>query len=56
MQKAVHEYEGRVYRPESLLHPEDVAELVLATVSLRPAVEVTDVSMRPTVDYPEVRA
>ena len=55
MQEAVHEYEGRVYQPDSLMHPEDVAEIVLAAVSLRPAVEVTDLSVRPTANYPEVR-
>ena len=55
MQEAVHEYEGRMYQPESLMHPADVAEIVLAAISLRSAIEVTDVSVRPTADYPRVR-
>ena len=55
MQEAVHQYEGRTYQPQSLMQPADVAEMVLAAVSLRPDVEVTDLSLRPTANYPEVR-
>jgi NADP-dependent 3-hydroxy acid dehydrogenase YdfG len=46
MQAAVHEFEGRRYRPELLLRPEDVAETVLTTLALPASGEVTDVSIR----------
>lgn len=47
MQRFVHEHEAREYRTESLLRPEDVAEVVLAALSQPPTGEVTDVSVRP---------
>src|SRR5262245_658578 len=47
MQKAVHEHEGRPYRPESLLRVEDVAEVVVASLSLPRSGEITDVAVRP---------
>ncbi len=47
MQKLVHEHEGRAYRPELLLRPEDVVEVVLSALSLGPTAEVTDVKLRP---------
>jgi NADP-dependent 3-hydroxy acid dehydrogenase YdfG len=52
MQLSVHEYEGRLYRPERLLRPEDVVEVVLATLSVPPSGEVTDVSVRPIAKLP----
>jgi NADP-dependent 3-hydroxy acid dehydrogenase YdfG len=47
MQHFVHEYEGRDYRSELLLRPEDVVEVVLAALSHPVSGEVTDVSLRP---------
>ena len=47
MQRFVHEREGRDYRPELLMGPEDVSDVVLATLSLARSGEVTDVSVRP---------
>src|SRR5262249_36580240 len=47
MQARVHEYEGRHYRPESLLPPEDVAEAAVAALLLPPGGEVTDIVIRP---------
>lgn len=47
MQEVVHEFEGRPYRPELLLQPEDVAEVVLETLALPMNAEVTDVNVRP---------
>lgn len=47
MQRAVHEHEGRVYRPELLLRIDDVVDVVLAALSVPPTGEVTDVALRP---------
>jgi len=47
MQAAVHASEGRVYRPEKLIQPEDVASLVVHALSLPPTVEVTALHLRP---------
>ena len=51
MQQWVHEYEHRPYEPERLLHPEDVVEVVIAALSIGPRGEVTDVSLRPVVNF-----
>jgi hypothetical protein len=47
MQRRVHEHERRDYRPELLLRPEDVVDVVLAAIAVPPTGEVTDVSVRP---------
>lgn len=47
MQQAVHEQEGRPYRPERLLQPEDVAELLVAALALPETAEVTEIRLRP---------
>jgi NADP-dependent 3-hydroxy acid dehydrogenase YdfG len=47
MQQTVHEEEGRVYRPERLLQPEDVATMVLTALTLPRTAEVTDLHIRP---------
>jgi short-subunit dehydrogenase len=47
MQRSVHEYEGRDYRSELLLRPEDVVDVVMAALSHLATGEVTDVSVRP---------
>jgi short-subunit dehydrogenase len=52
MQVSVHEHEARPYRPEMLLRPEDVVEVVLAALSVPPSGEVTDVSVRPIAKLP----
>lgn len=44
---ALFEQEGRPYRPELLMQPEDVAETVAHALSLPRTAEVTDISMRP---------
>jgi NADP-dependent 3-hydroxy acid dehydrogenase YdfG len=46
-QEQIHRNEGRPYRPELLMQPEDVAALVLAALRLPLTAEVTDISMRP---------
>jgi NADP-dependent 3-hydroxy acid dehydrogenase YdfG len=47
MQAFVHRMEGRDYRPELLIQPQDVAAVVIHTLGLPRSVEVTDISMRP---------
>jgi NADP-dependent 3-hydroxy acid dehydrogenase YdfG len=47
MQAAVHEREGRPYRPELLLQPDEVGSVVVHALGLPRTAEVTDVSMRP---------
>jgi short-subunit dehydrogenase len=49
MQAAVHRMEGRAYRPELLIQPEDVAMVVLNTLSVARTAEVTDIHLRPMV-------
>jgi short-subunit dehydrogenase len=47
MQRQVHELEGRAYRPERLLQPEDVASAVLHALELPRTGEITDLHIRP---------
>jgi NAD(P)-dependent dehydrogenase (short-subunit alcohol dehydrogenase family) len=47
MQEAICRKEGRVFNPETLLQPEDVASVVVHALMLPPTAEVTDISMRP---------
>jgi NADP-dependent 3-hydroxy acid dehydrogenase YdfG len=46
-QEAIYAFEGRVYRPELLVQPDDVAEVVVAVLALSPTAEVTEVHLRP---------
>lgn len=46
MQASVHAFEEREYRPERLLQPDDVVEVVLAALSVSGHGEVTDVNVR----------
>jgi short-subunit dehydrogenase len=47
MQQQLHAQEGRDYRPERLMRPQDVAEAVLNALSMSPSAEVTDIYIRP---------
>jgi NADP-dependent 3-hydroxy acid dehydrogenase YdfG len=47
MQATLHALEGKVYHPERLLQPEDVAMVVLNALSVPRSAEVTDISIRP---------
>jgi NADP-dependent 3-hydroxy acid dehydrogenase YdfG len=47
MQAEVHRAEGRPYRPEQLMQPEDVAAVVVNALRLPRTAEVTDIRMRP---------
>jgi NADP-dependent 3-hydroxy acid dehydrogenase YdfG len=46
-QASIFSGEGRIYRPELLMQPEDVAAMVAATIALPRTAEVTSVVMRP---------
>jgi short-subunit dehydrogenase len=52
MQEFVHETEQRSYRPEFLLRPHDVVDVVVAALSLPRTGEVTEVSVRPISKLP----
>ena len=45
-QARIHEWEGKEYRPERLLQPEDVAAIVVAALALPRTAEVTDITIR----------
>jgi NADP-dependent 3-hydroxy acid dehydrogenase YdfG len=47
MQEMIHRMEGKAYHPELLMQPENVAEMVIKTLSLPRTAEVTDILMRP---------
>jgi short-subunit dehydrogenase len=46
MQCAVHQMEGRAYNPELLIQPDDVANVVVNALTLSRTAEVTDISLR----------
>ena len=47
MQEALYRQEGKVYHPEMLMQPEDVASVVAYSLTLPRTAEVTDISIRP---------
>ena len=47
MQAMIHAMEGKVYHPEYLLQPSDVASVVLNALCLPRTAEVTDINIRP---------
>jgi NADP-dependent 3-hydroxy acid dehydrogenase YdfG len=47
MQAAIHETEGKEYRPERLLQPEDIASVVVNALCLPRTAEVTEIDVRP---------
>lgn len=47
MQEAVHRAEGRVFRLERLIRPEDAASIVISTLNQPHSVEVTEIILRP---------
>jgi NADP-dependent 3-hydroxy acid dehydrogenase YdfG len=48
-QARIFEEEGRAYRPEGLLQPEDVAATVVAALRLPRTAEITNLPMRPAI-------
>jgi NADP-dependent 3-hydroxy acid dehydrogenase YdfG len=47
MQEAVFKMEGREYRPELLMQPEDIASVITNALALPRSAEVTDINVRP---------
>jgi NADP-dependent 3-hydroxy acid dehydrogenase YdfG len=47
MQETVHSSEGRVYRPDRLIQPDDIAAMVLSALTASRSVEVTEITLRP---------
>jgi NADP-dependent 3-hydroxy acid dehydrogenase YdfG len=47
MQEAAHRFEGRSYAPADLVQAEDIAELIVGTLTLSRSAEVTDVIVLP---------
>jgi NAD(P)-dependent dehydrogenase (short-subunit alcohol dehydrogenase family) len=47
MQQMVHKLEGKIFKPERLLQPSDVADAIIHALALPRTAEVTDVSIRP---------
>jgi len=47
MQAAIHRVEGRAYRPEDLMQPADVAQVVISALKLPRTAEVTEIRIRP---------
>lgn len=47
MQAAAHALEGKPYKPEVLLQPEDVATVIVNAITLPRTAEVTDIHIRP---------
>jgi NAD(P)-dependent dehydrogenase (short-subunit alcohol dehydrogenase family) len=47
MQEDIHRLEGKTYRPERLLQPDDVGSTVLHALLLPRTAEITDISIRP---------
>ena len=52
-QAALHALEGRAYRPERLMQPEDVAAMVIGALGLARTAEVTDIRIRPMLKHQE---
>lgn len=49
MQEDLNRMEGRPYRPEKLIQPEDVASIVVHALSLPRTAEVTAIHIRPAI-------
>jgi NADP-dependent 3-hydroxy acid dehydrogenase YdfG len=47
MQSRIFEAEGRIYRPELLMQPEDVSRVVVEALKLPRTAEITDIMVRP---------
>jgi short-subunit dehydrogenase len=47
MQKRIHKLEGKEYRPERLLQPDDIATAIISALAMPSTSEMTDISIRP---------
>ena len=52
MQAAIFDTEGKDYRPELLLQPDDIAAAVIAALDLPRTAELTDLHVRPAIKSP----
>ena len=52
MQAAIFDTEGKPYRPELLLQPDDIAVAVIAALDLPRTAELTDLHVRPAIKSP----
>jgi NADP-dependent 3-hydroxy acid dehydrogenase YdfG len=50
-QATIFQLEGRPYRPERLMQPEDIASVVVNALALSTTAEVTDIKIRPFVNF-----
>jgi len=50
-QERLHAIEGRRYRPDRLLQPEDVATIVISAICLPRTAEVTEIRIRPMLKF-----
>jgi NADP-dependent 3-hydroxy acid dehydrogenase YdfG len=51
--ESIYRLEGKTYRPDMLMQPEDVASVVVNAVMLPRTAEVTEISIRPMAKVPE---
>jgi NADP-dependent 3-hydroxy acid dehydrogenase YdfG len=51
-QATIHAEEGKDYRPEQLIQPEQIATMVVSAVELPQTAEVTEISVRPFIKPP----
>lgn len=49
MQEAIFKAEGREYKPELLIQPQDLATMITSTLCLPKSTEVTDIFLRPMI-------
>jgi len=56
MQARVHQLEGKIYVPEELIQPEQVASVVIGAVTLGREAEITDIRIRPAMKPRTVRS
>jgi NADP-dependent 3-hydroxy acid dehydrogenase YdfG len=47
--EAIFQMEGKEYRPELLLQPEDIAEVVINALMMPLTAEVTNINIRPRI-------
>jgi short-subunit dehydrogenase len=47
MQAAVYQFEGKQYRPDVLMQPEDVASVIVSALALPRRAELTEITVRP---------
>ena len=52
MQQTVFKIEGKIYRPELLMQPDDIAATIVDVLCLPITAEVTDISIRPMIELP----